>query len=179
MSRRRRIRLAAPAIIGKVLSLFSHKMRSTNDFDSLIRTRRDDAFKRDNMSVKSSTSVVGGYREDTPNTHLDTPGAHRIAGLISRSFASFALVISKQKRIEAMEIKRESMAKKRPGHILHGMFQMLNDVRLPKNAPPPEPEIRRGGECLRIDFTVLQKSFWIESAGVGVMPFSPQERPDT
>ncbi len=84
--------------------------------------------------------------------------------------------MSKQKRVEAMEIKRESIAKKRPGHVLYRMFKMLSDVIL-TDEPLPEPKIRHGVKCLGIDLAVLQESFRIEGIGIGIKFFSSQKRP--
>lgn len=51
-----------------------------------------------------------------------------------------------------------------PGHLVYkgdrGMLLLY--------APSPKSEIGDGVESLRIDFAVLQESFWFECSGVGV-----------
>lgn len=59
-------------------------------------------------------------------------GVHWMSGSISLPSSSFALVMSKTVRIDAIEIQREFRAKNRPAHILKGVNPVIThkcDIR--------------------------------------------------
>lgn len=50
-----------------------------------------------------------------------------MSGSMSRPSVHFNLAMSTQKRVDAMEMKRESITKKRPGQILEGGAEMKDE----------------------------------------------------
>lgn len=133
------------------------------------------------LSSVSTSAPHSGIPRWSLSTYLVNPGSHRISGSTSRPSESLAFVMSKQNRVDAMDMTSESIAKKRPGHILYDVDTSQIERRLGWRGnlyePSPESEIGDGVESLGVDFTAFQKSFWIERVGVGVVFLVSQECP--